>query len=183
TGGERGLLGMAFHPNYAENGYFFVNYTRSGDGATVVSRFSVSDDNPYKADSLSEKIVIVVDQPFSNHNGGDIKFGPDGYLYIGMGDGGSGGDPLNSSQTPTSYLGKMLRIDIDNADPYSIPVDNPWAGSLDTLEEIWAFGVRNPWRFSFDAATGDMWMGDVGQNEFEEINFVEAGAAGINYGW
>jgi glucose/arabinose dehydrogenase len=183
TGGERGLLGMAFHPNYAQNGYFFVNYTRTGDGATVVSRFSVSAGNPNKADSLSEKIVIVVDQPFSNHNGGDIKFGPDGYLYIGMGDGGSGGDPLNSSQTATSYLGKILRIDVDNADPYSIPADNPWAGSQDTLQEIWAFGVRNPWRFTFDAATGDMWMGDVGQNEFEEINFVEAGAAGINYGW
>lgn len=183
TGGERGLLGMAFHPNYAENGYFFVNYTKSGDGATVVSRFSVSEDNPNKADSLSEKIIMVVDQPFSNHNGGDIKFGPDGYLYIGMGDGGSGGDPMNLSQTATVLLGKMLRIDVNNGDPYDIPADNPWAESLDTLPEIWAFGVRNPWRFSFDAATGDMWMGDVGQNEFEEINYVKAGAAGINYGW
>lgn len=183
TGGERGLLGLAFHPNYAENGYFFINYTRTGNGATVVSRFSVFEDNPNKADSLSEKIILVVNQPFSNHNGGDIHFGPDGYLYIGMGDGGSGGDPQNFSQTASSLLGKMLRIDVDNGDPYSIPEDNPWAGSLDTLEEIWAFGVRNPWRFSFDAATGDMWMGDVGQNQFEEINFVEAGAAGINYGW
>lgn len=183
TGGERGLLGLAFHPNFAENGYFFVNYTRTGNGATVVSRFSVFEDNPDKADSLSEKIILMVNQPFSNHNGGDIHFGPDGYLYIGMGDGGSGGDPQNFSQTASSLLGKMLRIDVDNGDPYSIPEDNPWAGSQDTLEEIWAFGVRNPWRFSFDAATGDMWMGDVGQNQFEEINYVEAGAAGINYGW
>ncbi|MBK7425680.1 MAG: PQQ-dependent sugar dehydrogenase [Saprospiraceae bacterium] len=183
TGGERGLLGMAFHPNYAENGFFYVNYTQAGDGATVVSRFSVSQDNPNKADSLSEKILLIVEQPFSNHNGGDIKFGPDGYLYIGMGDGGSGGDPMNLSQTATSLLGKMLRIDVDNGEPYGIPADNPWAGRADTLEEIWAFGVRNPWRFSFDAATGDLWIGDVGQNEFEEINFVEAGAAGINYGW
>lgn len=183
SGGERGLLGLAFHPDYASNGYFYVNYTdRNGD--TVVSRFKVKDDNPDSADSLSEQILLQIAQPFSNHNGGDIKFGPDGYLYISMGDGGSGGDPQNNSQTPGNLLGKMLRIDVDGEAPYGIPANNPFADNQDTLPEIWSMGLRNAWRFSFDAVTGDIWIADVGQNEIEEVNFAPAGSpGGENYGW
>jgi len=182
SGSERGLLGLAFHPNYLENGYFYVNYT-DNSGTTKISRFSVTA-NPNIADPDSEFVVMSINQPYSNHNGGDLHFGPDGYLYIGMGDGGSGGDPENRSQNPTSLLGKMLRIDVDNGSPYSIPESNPFFNSTSTAQEIWALGVRNPWRFSFDRLTGDMWIGDVGQNVWEEVDFQPAASVGgENYGW
>lgn len=180
---ERGLLGLAFHPNYAENGYFFVNYT-DNSGQTQVSRFKVSPDNPDVADASSQKKILNIFQPFTNHNGGDLAFGPDGYLYIGTGDGGSGGDPQNSGQTRTSLLGKMLRIDINTETPYAIPEDNPFANTDFTLDEVWALGLRNPWRFSFDRLTGDLWIGDVGQNSWEEIDLQLANSpGGENYGW
>ena len=178
---ERGLLGLCFHPKYKENGYFFVNYTNSA-GHSTISRFSVTG-NPDIADANFEKIILVVNQPFNNHNAGDLVFGPDGYLYVGFGDGGSGGDPGNRSQNPQNLLGKMLRLDVNTEEPYLIPADNPWAGNQDTLPEIWAFGLRNPWRFSFDRMTGDLWIGDVGQNKWEEINYMSKGTPGINYGW
>ncbi|MFN0032158.1 MAG: PQQ-dependent sugar dehydrogenase [Flavobacteriales bacterium] len=181
TGGERGLLGMAFHPDYATNGYFYVNYTNTS-GNTVVRRFTVSTDANV-ADDASGYTIITITQTFSNHNGGHIAFGPDGYLYIGMGDGGSAGDPNNASQTPTQLLGKMLRIDVDGGSPYAIPADNPYFGQADTLPEIWALGLRNPWKFSFDRLTGDMWIGDVGQGTWEEIDFQPNGTAALNYGW
>ena len=184
TGGERGLLGMAFHPDYQNNGYFYVNYTNSA-GDTQVSRYTVSG-NPNVADPNSALPLLTIDQPYGNHNGGHIVFGPDGYLYIGMGDGGSGNDPLNSGQTPTTLLGKMLRIDVDNpqnGENYGIPNDNPFVGAQDTLPEIWALGLRNPWKFSFDSQTGELWIGDVGQNAWEELNLVPAGVGGQNYGW
>lgn len=183
TGGERGLLGLAFHPNYTENGYFYVNYY-STSAQTVIARYSVSDDNPDLADASSAQILMTINQPYGNHNGGHIEFGPDGYLYIGMGDGGSAGDPQNYSQNNQSLLGKMLRIDVDADFPYAVPADNPFVGNPGVLDEIWATGVRNPWKFSFDRATGDMWMGDVGQNAWEEINFQPADSpGGENYGW
>lgn len=182
SGGERGLLGLAFHPDFENNGYFFVNYTKAG-GHTQVSRFSVSA-NPDIADLNSEFSVLSVNQPQSNHNGGDLNFGPDGYLYIGLGDGGGSGDPNNLAQNKKTLLGKMLRIDIDTGNPYGIPPTNPFVNDTSTLDEIWAIGLRNPWRFSFDRLTGDMWIGDVGQNAREEINFQAAGSAGgENYGW
>ncbi len=195
TGGnEQGLLGLAFHPNYANNGYFYVNYTNlSGD--TVIARFSVSSGDPNVADPTSQLILLTVDQPYTNHNGGDLHFGPDGYLYIGMGDGGSGGDPANYAQTMTSLLGKMLRIDVDSGagsppdcgggSNYSIPSDNPLSdGPGGTCDEIWASGLRNPWRFSFDRHLGDMFIGDVGQNQWEEIDWQPASSiGGENYGW
>ncbi len=182
-GGERGLLGLAFHPNYGNNGYFFVNYTNNS-GNTVISRFSVTAD-PDVADPGSEFIVLTIWQPFGNHNGGMLAFGPnDGYLYIGMGDGGSGGDPGNRSQDDGELLGKMLRIDIDGDPPYGIPDDNPFEGPGDPLDEIWAKGLRNPWRFSFDRSSGDMYIADVGQGTWEEIDFQPASSAGgENYGW
>lgn len=187
AGNERGLLGLAFAPDYEQSGHFYVNYTATG-GATRISRFSVSAGDPNVADPASEQILLTITQPFSNHNGGDIKFGPDGYLYIGMGDGGSGGDPDNYSQNRQSLLGKMLRIDVSGGGAYSVPASNPFVGDNDpnnlVLDEIWALGVRNPWRFSFDRLTGDMWMGDVGQNVQEEVNFQRASSAGgENYGW
>ncbi len=183
TGGERGLLGLAFHPDYQNNGYFYVNYTNTS-GNTVIARYEVSEDNPNLADASSAQIIMTINQPYGNHNGGHIEFGPDGYLYIGMGDGGSGGDPQNYSQNNQSLLGKMLRIDVDNGTPYSVPADNPFVGNPNVLDEIWATGVRNPWKFSFDRVTGDMWMGDVGQNAWEEINFQPADSpGGENYGW
>ncbi len=182
SGNEQGLLGLAFHPDYANNGYFYVNYTDNG-GNTRISRFTVSN-NINIADPDSEQIIYVVSQPYTNHNGGDLNFGPDGYLYIGLGDGGSGGDPGNFAQNPQSALGKMLRIDIDNGFPYSIPADNPFVGDASTLDEIWALGLRNPWRFSFDDLTGDLWIADVGQDDLEEIDFQPASSAGgENYGW
>ena len=182
-GGEQGLLGLAFHPDYANNGYFFVNYTKN-NGDTQISRFSVSADDPNMADPDSELHILTIDQPYSNHNGGCVKFGPDGYLYIGMGDGGAGGDPEGNGQNRMALLAKMLRIDIDNGVPYAIPASNPFVDDTLTLDEIWAIGVRNPWRFSFDRETGDLWMGDVGQNAWEEINFQPAASTGgENYGW
>ncbi|MEO1261084.1 MAG: PQQ-dependent sugar dehydrogenase [Bacteroidota bacterium] len=179
---EQGLLGLAFHPDYFDNGYFYVYYI-DNDENTQLSRFSVAND-PNTADPNSELKIFNTSQPFWNHNGGCIKFGPDGYLYISLGDGGSGNDPLNSGQDRLSLLGKMLRIDVDNGSPYSIPTDNPFAMDDFTLDEIWSLGLRNVWRFSFDAVTGDMWMGDVGQDAWEEINFQRASSAGgENYGW
>ncbi|WP_282780155.1 PQQ-dependent sugar dehydrogenase, partial [Phaeodactylibacter xiamenensis] len=181
--GERGLLGLAFHPNYADNGYFFVNYT-ANDGDTRIARFQVNAGNPNTGDPNSEVILFDIGQPYGNHNAGDLAFGPDGYLYIPMGDGGSGGDPQNFSQNRQSLLGKMLRIDVDNGNPYAIPPDNPYAEDDFTLDEVWAIGLRNPWRFSFDRETGDIWIGDVGQNEWEEITFQPADSeGGENYGW
>ena len=170
---ERGLLGLAFHPNYPENPFFFVNYTNNS-GATTISKFSVSANQDIANDS--ETILLEINQPYANHNGGCINFGPDGNLYIGMGDGGSGGDPQNFSQNTESLLGKMLRINV-NSGAYSIPENNPYG------DEIWSVGLRNPWKFSFDSLNGDLWIADVGQNEFEEINMVQNNPANINYGW
>lgn len=183
---EQGLLGLAFHPNYAENGYFFVNYTKNNGGDTRVSRFSVKPDNPNEADPNSELTILEQDQPNWNHNGGCLKFGPDGYLYIGLGDGGGANDPQNYAQNKLNWLGKILRIDVNNSsasEPYTVPANNPFAGNPDYLPEIWSIGWRNPWRFSFDRLTGDMWIGDVGQNLWEEVDFEAAGDAGKNYGW
>ena len=171
NGSERGLLGLAFHPNYATNGYFYVNYTNTA-GNTVIARYTVSA-NPDVADATSATTILTVPQPFSNHNGGSLKFGPDGYLYIGMGDGGSAGDPGNRAQNINENLGKMLRIDVDAASPYGIPADNPYVG-ITGNDEIWAVGLRNPWKFSFDMANGDLWIADVGQNQYEEINKIAA---------
>ncbi len=187
TGGERGLLGMVFHPNYATNGFFFVNYTNNS-GDTRISRFSVSTSSPHKADPASEKILMTISQPFSNHNAGDLAFGPDGYLYIGTGDGGSGGDPQCYAQTNDELLGKMLRVDVDqnvNTAPYyGIPPSNPFIGNTDYVDEIWATGLRNPWRYSFDRVTGDLWIADVGQNNWEEVNKQDASSTGgEDYGW
>ena len=165
--------------------YFFVNYTNNS-GHTVVSRFSVDAADDNLADPNSELNFMTINQPFGNHNGGNLAFGPDGYLYIGTGDGGSGGDPLNNGQNPLTLLGKMLRIDVDNPESpnnYGIPADNPYVGDPNGLDEIWAIGLRNPWRYSFDETTGDLWIGDVGQNAFEEINRVHYTEAGLNYGW
>lgn len=184
TGNEQGLLGLVFHPDYGSNGHFFVNYI-AANGSTQISRFTVSN-NINMADPDSELSILNVPQPFSNHNGGCMQFGPDGFLYIGLGDGGSGGDPGNRSQNPGTLLGKMLRIDIDNpsnGNNYGIPADNPFVNQTNTLDEIWALGVRNPWKFSFDAQTGELWIADVGQNEIEEINKVNGTAGGLNYGW
>lgn len=182
SGGERGLLGLAFHPNYSSNGYFYVNYTRASDGATVIARYMVSN-NPDVADANSGVVLLTIAQPFSNHNGGSLAFGPDGYLYIGMGDGGSGGDPSNYGQNINSLLGKMLRIDVDGGSPYAIPAGNPFAGTTPGADEIWAVGMRNPWKFSFDRLNGDLWIADVGQNAIEEINSAPLTASGLNYGW
>jgi len=179
--GERGLLGLAFHNSYSTNGFFYVNYTNTA-GNTVVARYTVSS-NPDVADNTSGTIIITINQPFSNHNGGTIKFGPDGYLYIGMGDGGSGGDPGNRAQNINELLGKMLRIDINSAAPYGIPSSNPYAGAIPGADEIWAIGLRNPWKFSFNRLNGDLWIADVGQDQVEEINKVSSTAAGLNYGW
>ena len=186
SGSETGLLGLAFHSEYHENGYFFVNYTRASDGSTVVSRFSTDTNNPDLANRESEIQLLTVNQPYSNHNGGQLLFGPDGYLYIALGDGGSGGDPQNRGQNLNTFLGKMLRIDVDVEDGagYGIPADNPFVNDETALDEIWAWGLRNPWRNSFDRLTGDFWIADVGQNSREEINFQPAGSAGgENYGW
>jgi len=186
-GDERGLLGLAFHPNYSNNGYFYVNYV-DNNGDTVVSRFSVSNADTNIADVNSELILLNITQPFSNHNGGDMVFGADGYLYISSGDGGSGGDPGNRSQNLNVLLGKILRIDVDNTsngNNYAIPQGNPFFndGNAATLDEIWAYGLRNPWKFSFDRQTGDLWITDVGQGLFEEINMASPTDAGLNYGW
>lgn len=179
---EQGLLGLAFHPDYASNGFFYVNYTDLS-GNTVVSKFTVSTFDADVADPATELIIFTCVQPFTNHNGGCLKFGPDGYLYIGLGDGGSAGDPGDRAQNPENKLGKMHRIDVDGGSPYSIPFDNPFATATDTLPEIWAIGYRNPWRFSFDKLSGNLWVGDVGQNLKEELDVEAAGSGGHNYGW
>ncbi|MCK0109159.1 PQQ-dependent sugar dehydrogenase [Flavobacteriaceae bacterium S0825] len=186
-GDERGLLGLAFHPNYSNNGFFYVNYINN-NGDTVVSRFEVSISDANIANSSSELPLLNIAQPYSNHNGGDMAFGPDGYLYIASGDGGAGGDPENRAQNLSTLLGKMIRIDVNNTangNNYAIPSDNPFYndGDVNTLDEIWAYGLRNPWKFSFDSQTGDIWIADVGQGEYEEINMAAPTAAGLNYGW
>jgi glucose/arabinose dehydrogenase len=175
------LLSIAFHPRYVKNGFFYVNYTnRSGD--TVVARYTVSA-NPNRAEPSTAAVLLTIPQPYSNHNGGQLQFGPDGYLYIGTGDGGSGGDPQGHAQNPNSLLGKMLRIDV-NVLPYAIPETNPFVGPDPPLDEIWALGLRNPWRFSFDRQTGDLYIADVGQNSYEEVDIQPAGSpGGENYGW
>jgi glucose/arabinose dehydrogenase len=188
-GGEQGLLSLAFHPDFENNGYFFVYFTRAADAAITISRFRVTAGNPATGDGNSGVQLITVPKPsgFTNHNGGDLNFGPDGQLYAGLGDGGSGGDPFNNAQDGNSLLGKMLRLNVDNflTPPYyTIPADNPYVANPLVRDEIWAIGLRNPWRWSFDRQTGDMWIADVGQGAREEINFRTAGnTGGINYGW
>lgn len=180
---EQGLLSVAFHPEYAQNGRFYANYTNL-NGDTVISRFQVNAADPNSADPASETNIMTLEQPFANHNGGQLKFGPDGYLYIGMGDGGSANDPEGNGQNPSNLLGALLRIDVDNGDPYAIPSNNPFAGDPDRADEIWAYGLRNPWRFSFDRLTGDLYLADVGQRTWEEINYQPAASdGGENYGW
>jgi glucose/arabinose dehydrogenase len=181
SGGERGLLGLAFHPQYQQNGRFFVNYTRLAGNQlqTVVAEYLVSASNPDTADR-DEKVLLEIDQPYNNHNGGMMAFGPDGYLYIATGDGGSSGDPSGNGQDLASLLGKFLRIDIDRGEPYEIPPNNPFVGQAGARPEIWAYGLRNPWRFSFDRITGRLFAGDVGQGAWEEIDVVSRGG---NYGW
>lgn len=186
TGGnEQGLLGLAFHPDYRSNGLFFAHYSRASDGDTIIARYQVSN-NPNVAERNSETIILTVGQPERNHNGGSIEFGPDGYLYIGMGDGGGAGDRhgrFGNGQALNTLLGKILRIDV-NVDTYRVPNDNPLVNLADALPEIWSYGLRNPWRFSFDRATGDLYIADVGQNSKEEINFQPASSGGgENYGW
>ena len=191
---EQGLLGLAFPPNFSETGWFFVDYTDS-QGATNVARFQVVDQQPDVADPTSEMTVLQIDQPAGNHNGGMLLFGPDGYLWIGTGDGGASNDRFGNGQNPDTLLGKMLRIDVlsDPSQPYTIPADNPWVNQdwndIDVRDEIWAVGLRNPWRYSFDRATGDLWIGDVGQNQYEEVNYVDAATVQsaavqpLNFGW
>ena len=181
-GNEQGLLGLAFHPNFRANGFFFVNYTdRNGD--TVVARFSAGE-NPDRADAGSEMVVLTLDQPAANHNGGHLAFGPDGTLYVGTGDGGGAGDRFGNGQNGGTLLGKMLRLDVDGAQPYTVPSDNPFVGDAAVRDEIWAMGLRNPWRYSFDRQTGDLYIADVGQDQFEEVNVEPAGSpGGRNYGW
>ncbi len=181
--GEAGLLGLAFHPRWAQNRQVFVNYTAPSAASpanlrTTISRFT-SADGGATLDPASEQVLLTVEQPFENHNGGSVVFGPDGLLYLGLGDGGSGGDPLGNAQNTFRLLGKLLRIDVDSGTPYAIPPSNPFAAG-GGLPEVYAFGLRNPWRFSFDRATGALWVGDVGQDTWEEVDVVEAG---VNYGW
>ena len=179
-GDERGLLGFAFHPNHTNNGKFYINYM-DNDGNTIVSEFSTNSE--LRANHKSERIILKLKQPYGNHNGGDIQFGPDGYLYISIGDGGKAGDPLNAGQDLSSLFGKIIRIDIEQK-PYGIPKSNPFFGQKDKREEIWAWGLRNVWRFSFDKQTGDKYLADVGQNKWEEVNFEPASSkGGLNYGW
>jgi glucose/arabinose dehydrogenase len=183
-GGEQGLLGLAFHPDYKSNGFFFINYTDT-QGDSVVARYKVSDD-PDVAAPDSGREFLFVDQPYSNHNGGNLVFGPDGYLYIGFGDGGSAGDPQNRAQNLGTLLGKMLRIDVDSPSdgrPYSIPDDNPFVGRDGARPEVWLYGLRNPWRYTFDQDTDDLWIGDVGQGTVEEIDRMTPNDGGSNLGW
>jgi len=182
SGGERGLLGLAFHPGYAQNGRFFVNYT-DGSGHTHIAEFRGSPGTD-AADAGSERLVLFVTQPFSNHNGGGLAFGRDGMLYIGLGDGGGANDPLRNGQSLLTFLGKILRLDVDRASPYAVPADNPFLSTPAALREIWAYGLRNPWRFAFDRATGDLFIADVGQNQWEEIDVgLASRRGGENYGW
>ena len=174
---------MVFDPDYKNNGYFFVYYSTANPRCSVVSRFSVSQTNPNLADAGSEIIVLDVAQPYGNHNGGQLAFGPDGYLYVGLGDGGGGGDPMGNGQNTSTLLGPIIRIDISGGSGkknYSVPTDNPFVGIPGARDEIWAYGLRNPWRFSFDSGTGMLWAGDVGQNNWEEVDIIKKGS---NYGW
>ena len=185
AGGERGLLGLAFPPNYTSKGYFYVDYTNTA-GDTVIARYQRSQSNADTADPASEQQLITIAQPFANHNGGQLAFGPDGFLYVGMGDGGSGGDPGNRAQNPGELLGKVLRLNVESGRPYTytVPASNPFVSRAGFRPEIWALGLRNPWRFGFDRLTGDLFIGDVGQDSFEEIDFQSAGdPGGENYGW
>ncbi|HUR93805.1 MAG TPA: PQQ-dependent sugar dehydrogenase [Gemmatimonadales bacterium] len=185
TGGEQGLLGLAFDPAYADNGRFVVHYTDVG-GNTVVSLFRVSSGDPDRADPASEVVVLTAEQPFANHNGGQILFGPDGMLYIGLGDGGSGGDPGGRGQSPADLLGGILRVDVASGTGYTVPADNPYVGRGDARPEIWSIGLRNPWRFTFDAATGDLYIADVGQQAWEEVDVAlatDGAGRGANFGW
>jgi len=188
SGYEQGLLGLAFPPDFAARGFFFVNYTDK-NGDTVIARFTVTSD-PDLADPGSEFKVLEIDQPAANHNGGHIVFGPDGHLWIGTGDGGAANDRYGNGQNPDTLLGKMLRLDVatDLSQPYTIPADNPWVNAdwagRDMRNEVWALGLRNPWRYNFDRSTGDLWIADVGQNQIEEVNVVRLGSAGgLNFGW
>ena len=181
SGGEQGLLSVAFHPNYGAYGFFYVNYTDL-NGDTRVERYTVSAADSNLADTTTHKLILFVPQPYTNHNGGLVMFGPDGMLYIGMGDGGSGGDPEDRAQHPDSLLGKLLRIDVDHGDPYAIPPNNPFATS-GGAPEIWALGLRNPWRFAFDRSAGLLYIGDVGQGAWEEVDVQPASQGGLNYGW
>ena len=181
NGSEQGLLGLAFHPSYRENGTFFINYT-DVNGNTVVSRYQVSG-NANQANPKSEAVLIHIAQPYGNHNGGGIAFGPDEFLYIGLGDGGSADDPKGNGQNLSTHLGSILRVDVDGSETYLVPADNPFLKG-EGLPEIWAYGLRNPWRFSFDSLTGDLYIADVGQNQWEEINYLSAGSiGGANFGW
>ena len=178
---ERGLLGLAFHPNYASNGRFFVNYTDLG-GDTVVAEYRVADD-PDRADPASAQVLLTQEQPYRNHNGGMLAFGPDGMLYVALGDGGSAGDPQGRGQRLDTLLGKLIRLDVSAPGVYRVPPDNPFVGESIARDEIWAYGLRNPWRFSFDRANGDLYIADVGQNSFEEIDFAPALVAGWGELW
>jgi len=188
-GGEQGLLGLAFHPSYEIDGKVYLSYTDL-NGTSVIREYRVSASNPDRVDGTSGRTLLRVKQPYANHNGGHIAFGPDGYLYIGLGDGGSGGDPGNRAQSPVTLLGKLLRVDVNKRTgslPYGIPSTNPYVGRSG-LDQIWAFGLRNPWRFSFDRSTGDLWIGDVGQGVWEEVDRALASSGrnagrAVNYGW
>ena len=180
---EEGLLGLAFDPEYSSNGYLYVYYSANGPRRSVLSRFTANQDDPNASDPQSELVILEIEEPFGNHNGGQIAFGPDGYLYVGVGDGGSRGDPNGNGQNRGILLGSLLRIDVVSLSPagdYTVPPDNPFAGVAGARDEIWAYGLRNPWRFSFDGDTGGLWLADVGQNRWEEIDLVERG---LNYGW
>ena len=182
AGGERGLLGLAFHPDFPDDPRLFVNYT-DPNGDTVISSFPVPDGD--QADASAERVLMNIAQPFANHNGGAVAFGPDGMLYIATGDGGSGGDPHGNGQRLDTHLGKILRIDVDATDAgaYGVPADNPFVSRPGAEPEIWHYGMRNPWRISFDRETGDLWIGDVGQGAWEEVDHAPAGTGGLNYGW
>ena len=184
AGNEEGLLGLAFDPEYRTNGFFYVYYSASSPRRSILSRFSMSRDDPNRANPASELILLEVSQPFPNHNGGNLVFGPEGYLYVGLGDGGFRGDPRDNGQNRRTLLGSILRIDVSATrlgQPYTIPPDNPFVGLGNGVrEEIWAYGLRNPWRFTFDRATGQLWAGDVGQNDYEEVDIIRPG---LNYGW
>ncbi len=181
-GAEQGLLGLVFHPQYASNGRFFVDFTAS-NGDDSIAEYRVSSD-PNRADPASGKILLAIPDPAPNHNGGNLVFGPDGYLYAGFGDGGGANDQFKNGQNLGALLGKMLRLDVTNGDPYRIPHDNPFVGRQGVRPEIWAFGLRNPWRYSFDSVTDDLFIADVGQNRYEEIDVQPAGShGGENYGW
>jgi glucose/arabinose dehydrogenase len=182
TGGEQGLLSIAFHPQYASNGYVYVSFTDVDDD-TKIERFTVSATNPDALDPASAQLVLAVTQPYENHNGGLVLFGPDGMFYVGLGDGGAGGDPHNNGQSTTTLLGKLLRLDVNTGTPYAIPSGNPFIGQTGARPEIWALGLRNPWRFSFDRVAGNLYVADVGQNQWEEIHVVPSNRAGVNYGW